>query len=211
MRCFFSLVAAISLTLAAPAWGTTMYFDFGDLAQQTAGDYNNITHLREPIADAIDSAGNGTGISLTVTDAFWPGSNTSGTTSPSGDATIFDAQATRDNLFGCITEFGGFTEPTGGFTLGGLSAAPGVSYTFTFFASRLGVSDNRETAYDVDGATSGIGYLNASNNHSEVAVVSNIEADMNGEIRVLVSPGPNNNNASGFYYLGAMKIVRNEP
>ena len=33
----------------------------------------------------------------------------------------------------------------------------------------------------------------------------------NGEIVVTVSPGPNNNNGSGFYYIGAMEIVRNDP
>lgn len=205
--------ASFTVTLHVSPSGAeqTILFDFGDIGQQTAGNYNNITHLQGPIGNAIDSAGIGTGISLTVTDAFWPGSNTSGTTSPSGDAAIFDPQATRDNLFGSVVDFGGFTEPTGGFTLGGLSTAPGVSYTFTFFAARLGVSDNRETAYAVVGANSNIAYLNASNNQTEVAIVSDIDADTNGEIVVTVSPGPNNNNSSGFYYLGAMKIDRNAP
>ena len=204
--------ASFTVTLNVTASGSqTLYFDFGDIGQQTSGNYNNVTHLQEPVANAIDNTGIGTGITLTVTDAFWPGSNTSGTTSPTGDAALFNAQATRDNLFGSTVDFGGFTEPTGGFTLGGLSTTPGVTYSFTFFAARLGVGDNRETAYAVAGATSATAYLDASNNQSAVTAVSDIAADANGEITVTVSPGPNNNNSSGFYYLGAMQIVRSEP
>ncbi|HRX83556.1 MAG TPA: PEP-CTERM sorting domain-containing protein [Phycisphaerae bacterium] len=199
-----SLIAVLSL--AVPASATTLFFDFGDIGQQTTGNYNNITHVQAPIADAIDDTGTHTGIALTVTDAFWPGSNTSGTTSPTGDAAMFDPQATRDNLFGSTVDFGGITEPTGGFTLSGLSTAPGVIYNFTFFGARLGVGDNRETAYDVAGATSATAFLNTSSNVSDVALVSGIAADVNGEIVVTVGPGPNNNNSSGFYYIGAMRI-----
>lgn len=202
----FSIVAGLLMVLAAPALGTTMYFDFGDVGQQTPGNYNNVTHLQAPIANVIDSAGNGTGIALAVTDAFWPGSNTGGTTTPTGAAAMFDPQATRDNLFGSTVAFGGFTEPTGGFTLTGMSTAPGVRYTFTFFGARMSVSDNRETAYEVAGGTSGVAYLNTSNNQSLVASVPSIAADANGEIVITVGPGPNNTNASGFYYIGAMRI-----
>lgn len=201
----------VTLNVTATGGGQTLWFDFGDIAQQTTGNYNNITHTQDPVANAIDDTGLATGIALTVTDAFWPGSNQSGTTSPTGDGAMFDAQATRDNLFGNTVDFGGFTEPTGGFTLSGLSTDSGVTYSFTFFAARLGVADNRETQYDVVGANSATGYLNAANNQSEVAVVANVAADANGEIVVTASPGPNNNNSSGFYYIGAVKVVRNDP
>ncbi len=205
--------ASFTVTLAVtPAGGPqTLYFDFGDPAQVTPGNYNNVTYQQQPIANAIDHAGNPTEITLTVTDAFWPGSNQNGTTSPSGDAAMFDAQATRDNLFGNTAPFGGFTEPTAGFKLAGLNAAPGVSYAFTFFGSRMGVSDIRETAYSVAGANSGVAYLNTSNNQTTVVTVAGIQADASGEILVSLAPGPNNNNASRFYYLGAMKVVRSAP
>jgi hypothetical protein len=168
-----------------------------------------VPHTQGPIANLIDSDGNPTGVSLTVTDLFWPGSNQNGTTSPSGDAAIFHPQATRDNLFGNTVIFGDFTEPTAAVTLEGLSTSPGVTYTFTFFGSRLSVSDNRETAFGVVGANSGVAYLNASNNVSQVATVSDIAPDAKGRIVVNLSPGPNNNNANRFYYLGAMRVVRN--
>ncbi len=203
--------ATVTLLVTPAGVSQTLYFDFGDAAQQTPGHYNNVTHLQSPIANVIDSTGTATGITLTVTDAFWPGANLSGTTSPTSAAAEFDPQATRDNLFGCTVTFGGYLEPTAAFTLGGLSTAPGVSYTFTFFASRMGVSDNRETRYFVSGADSGVAYLDASNNVGNVAVVANIHADPNGQIVVTLNPGPNNNNVSGFYYIGALKVVRNGP
>lgn len=205
MSRFISLVAVVAF--AVPAFGTTMYFDFGDQNQLTSGNYNNITHLQQPIADAIDSIGGLTGISLTITDAFYPGSNTGGTTTPTGDAAMFDVQATRDNLFGHTYDFPPQTaNPTGAFTLAGLSTAPGVTYDFTFFGSRMGVGDNRETAYDVAGDNSGLTYLNTANNATDVALVSGIAADANGEIVVTVSAGPNNTSANGFFYIGAMKV-----
>ncbi len=205
--------ASFTVTLhVTPAGGSqTLFFDFGDVGQQTPGNYNNVTHLQAPITNAIDNNGLATGITLTVTDAFWPGWNQSGITSPTGDAAIFDGLATRDSLFGCTVTFDGYLEPTAGFTLSGLSTTPGVTYTFTFFASRLGVTDNRETAYTVAGANTGVAYLDASNNVANVAVVAGIQPDAGGRITVALSPGPNNNNASGFYYIGALKVVRNGP
>jgi hypothetical protein len=200
----------VVLTVTPASGDQTLYFDFGDPGQPTAGNYNNFTTtFTGSYSNLIDDTGTNTGLSVTVTDDFYPGSNQSGTLSPSGDALIFDAQATRDNVFGHIIDFGGSgPNPTAGFTLSGLSTAAGDSYTFTFFASRLSVGDNRETQFDVIGANSGTVYLDPANNQSNVAVLSGIEADVNGEITVNLSPGPNNNNSFGFYYLGAMKLEK---
>lgn len=204
-----SFTVRLNLTPAVPP--QTLLFDFGIHSQQTAGNWNNVTDQQGSIAGVVDSQGNSTGISLTVTDAFWPGANTNGTTAPTGDAAIFDVQATRDSLFGNTVEFGGSTEPTAGFTLAGLSTDPGATYTFTFFASRMGASENRETAYGVAGANSGTAYLNPADNQDAVAVVSGIAPAANGTITVTLGPGPNNINPYGFYYLGAMRVVRNAP
>lgn len=194
----------LALFVAAPALGQSLYFDFGETAQTTAGNYNNITQAQDPIANAIDDSGAATGIALEITDAFWPGSNQSGTTTPSGDAAMFDVQATRDNLFGSTVLFGGIIEPTGGFTLSGLSS--GATYDFTFFACRDNVSDIRETAYEIVGANNATVYLDSSNNTTNVVTAAGLMADGNGQIVVTVGPGPNNNNSSGFYYIGAMKL-----
>lgn len=195
---------------AAPALANSLYFDFGDPGQTTPGNYNNMWHNGDypdppsPILDAVDDTGLGTGISLTCTDIFWPGTNYSGTTTPAGDALQFEADATRDNFFGSAVDFGGFTEPTGGFTLEGLD--PGLAYQFTFFASRMGVSDNREAYYTVSGGGSDTVYLDSANNTSEVAMTGMIFPDANGAMTIEVGPGPNNTNGSKFYYIGSMRI-----
>ncbi len=201
----------VTLRVTPAADTQIVFFDFGGAGLQTPGNYNNVTQVQSPVVNAIDSNGVATGISLTVTDAFWPGWNQDGTTSPTGDGAIFDPQATRDSLFGCTVTFSGHLEPTAAFALDGLSTAPGVSYTFTFYASRMGVTDNRETAYSVTGANSGLAYLNVANNVSNVAVVSDIQPDATGRITVSLGPGPNNTNFFGFYYIGALRVVRNGP
>lgn len=201
----FALIA-LCVCLAATASAASLFFDFGETAQPTGGNYNNISQAQLPIFNALDSLGNGTGISVEVTDQFWPGSNQSGTTTPAGDAAMFDPQATRDNLFGNTVAFGGFTEPTAQLTLSNLNTSGAISYNFTFFGSRMGVTDNRETAYAVTGATSATAYLNTSGNTSNVAIAAGVVPTAGGQITINIGPGPNNNNSSGFYYLGAMRI-----
>jgi hypothetical protein len=186
--------------------------DFGDPAQQTnTTGWNNIVSNAaggSSLANTVDSTGASTGVSMTLSDPFWPGSNQNGPTVPTGTAaTVFPAQATRDNLFGSVAAFGGFTEPTGGYLISGLDPSGNTTYKFTFFGSRTGVTDNRETAYMLDGGNSTTVYLNTSNNLSEVAIATGMVPDAGGNIALTVGPGPNNNNASGFYYIGAMQIV----
>lgn len=193
--------------IGAPAGAQELFYDFGETAQQTPGNYNNMTQAQIAILNSIDSSGNATGISMTVTDAFWPGSNQNGPTTPSGAAgAIFDPQATRDNLFGNTVVFGGSTEPTAAVLLGGLDATGNTQYSFTFFASRLGVTDIREAEYAVSGLNSSTVYLDASNNTSNVVVASGLIPDAAGQITIAMGPGPNNNNSSGFYYLGAIRM-----
>lgn len=196
----------LSICLAATASATSLFVDFGETTQPTGGNYNNISQAQLPIFNALDSLGNGTGIAIEVTDQFWPGSNQNGTTTPSGDAAMFDPQATRDNLFGNTVVFGGFTEPTAQLTLSNLDTSGAFSYTFTFFGSRTGVTDNRETAYAVAGSNNATAYLNTAGNTSNVAIAADILANAGGQVTIDIGPGPNNTNGSGFYYIGAMRI-----
>lgn len=202
------LAAAMTLTASLAVQAQTLFFDFGDPAQQTAGNYNNILISNGSTLNAIDSLGANTGISL-ASSGFNPGSNLNGTTAPTGAASIFDPQATRDNFFGHA--LGVFNQPNllplGVLTLTGLN--PLATYDFTFFASRTGVTDNRETKYEVVGLNSGFGLLDAANNTANVAAVSGISPDALGNLTVNVTMGPNNNNGTGFFYLGAMEIVVN--
>jgi hypothetical protein len=196
-----------ALVLAASAQANTLMFDFGEINTPTGSNYNNVTQSQLPIFNALDTTGAGTGIGL-VTSGFNPGSNTNGTLAPGGAAAIFNSEATRDNLFGHTVNFNQPAPlPLATLALTGLDGSGATSYDFVFFASRTGVSDVRETQYAITGANSGTGYLNTSNNTDNVAVVSGIIPNALGEVTIAVSPGPNNNNSSGFYYLGAMQIT----
>lgn len=202
-----TIAFAACAALVTAASGSVVGVDFGDINNTTPGNYNNVDHVQNPIFNMIDTDGNGTGYTLNVTDAFWPGSNQNGTATPGGDAAGIPTAATADNLFGSLVEFGGFLEPTGGVTIGGLDATGNTAYDFLFFGSRMGVSDNRETMYTATGANSAFALLDTANNTHNVALVSGIIADANGEITISVTAGPNNTNSSGFYYLGYLEFT----
>lgn len=184
----------------------TLMFDFGEATTPTGSNYNNVTQSQLPIFNALDTTGAGTGIGLT-TVGFNPGSNQSGTSTPGGAAAIFDPLATRDNLFGHTVNFNQPAPlPLATLTLSGLDPSGLTAYDFTFFASRMGVTDNREAQYAISGLNALTGYLDSAGNTDNVAVVAGIIPDAAGQVTIDVSPGPNNNNSSGFYYLGAMQI-----
>ncbi|HMP07737.1 MAG TPA: hypothetical protein PJ982_15405 [Lacipirellulaceae bacterium] len=203
------LALAAGVLTAPLALAATVNVDFGDSAQLSASPpYNNIV-VNAPsilsIANLADISGNPTGIGIAAA-GFFNGSNQNGTTAPSGAAAMFAASATRDNAFGHAGPFGGNPlTPQATVDLTGLN--PGWTYNFTFFGSRTGVSDIRDAKYDVNGANSGSAVLDASNNVSNVATVTGIAPTGAGTIQIVVGPGPNNNNGSLFYYLGAMQIV----
>lgn len=205
MKRYYTLaLASAFFAMVSSASAATIFFDFGETGQQTAGNYNDITQAQNPLFNTIDSSGNPTGIGLT-TSGFNPGSNQNGTTTPGAPANLFSPQATRDNLFGHTVNFNQPAPlPLGTLQLTGLN--PSSSYDFTFFGSRTGVTDNRETAYAITGSNNGTGLLDTSNNTSNVAIVTGIIPTALGGITINVSPGPNNNNSSGFFYLGAMRI-----
>ncbi len=128
------------------------------------------------------------------------GANTAGSTA----STAYPASATRDSLFGNVEAFGGLSDIIPEFRLSGLSSA--LVYRFTFYGSRMGVSDNREARYTVTGANSSHGDLDASNNVDGTVTVEGISPDEAGDIRIRITAGPNNNNANHFTYLGAMGL-----
>lgn len=185
------------------------YVDFSN-ANTTSGNWNNIVSTTVSqvgmTANLIDDSGVSTGAVITVTDSFNQ-INENGTTSP--DSSLpFPASATRDGFFGNDVLFNNALEPTGKLEITGLN--PSKYYSFKIFASRTGVSDNREAEYTVTGSNSLVGYLNASNNISNVCKVYNILPDSAGKITLNVKKGPNNNNGSGFYYLGALLMIKTD-
>ncbi len=80
-------------------------------------------------------------------------------------------------------------------------------YDFNFYGSRRDVGDNRETSYTVTGRYQPTTvYQNSSNNASEISSVKKVRPNQNGEITIVVTPGPNNNNGAKFFYLNVMTI-----
>lgn len=187
--------------------------DFGLSSQTTAGNWNNVTDSSTltSFTNLIDDSGASTGEVLTLTDVFDDDINGIGTQSP--DASLpFPSQATRDNFFGEDVDFTDTTlsnEPTGGFTLSGLEV--GKYYSFKIFASRTGVSDNRETLYTItgDGAQK-TATLDATNNTSNVAAIYNVQPNVSGKITIEATTGVNNTNSFGFYYLGAIEMTKTD-
>src|SRR6185369_1217487 len=96
---------------------------------------------------------------------------------------------------------------------------PKLRYDLTFFASKTTVGQTYETSYIVNGEGPGqTVFLEPANNQSNVAVVSNVSpyATTNGPITagslyVSLSPGPNNNNPSHIYMIGAVRLVVHVP
>ena len=143
---------------------------------------------------------------LSVTDAFYNGFNTNGTTAPTGDAAIFVQNATSDNFFCNGAVWGSVAaNPEAIITLSGMN--PAKYYTFTVFASRTGVTNIRDAKYTFTGASGAkSANLNASNNASNVAVVIDVVPNADGTVVFKSEPGPDNNSAEKFFFLGAMKI-----
>lgn len=203
------IVSSIAIaSICGSAVADVVLIDFGreDL-QSDPTSYNNIYNANQSIGNAIDHNGVFTGMGIDVVDPFFQNGEPSslGTESPMGDAAQFAANATDDYFFGHTGAFAGEdTNPVGIVEFSNLNA--NRSYSFTIFASRTGVSDNREAQYNMLGGNIGVGSLNSSNNESEVLVIEGMLANDDGIISLSVFKGPNNDNGNGFYYLGAIRI-----
>lgn len=197
--------AAMACTTAS---AETLLFDFGRTDRQSdPNQFNNFIPAVASIPNTINDAGNPSGISAEIVDAFFNTGEPSqlGTESPTGVAAQFGADATDDYFFGHTTAFAG-ADPNPLAIIEFGNFAPTDLVTFTIFSSRANVTDNRETQFDVIGGNGASGALNPSNNDSAVLVIPGITPDGAGNISLNVSPGLNNDNTNGFYYLNAIRI-----
>jgi hypothetical protein len=176
--------------------------DFGSRA--SSGTWNNLSVPTggQVLSDLVNTEGNSTGISLSVHDTF-TGINETGSTTPNSALGI-ESNGSSDSFFGSVGLHGGVSEPTGGVTLGGLSI--NSNYILSFFASRDGVTDNRETQYTITGASTTPVSLDAANNTSNMVTASKMVPAANGTIKIDVAPGVNNTNSLKYYYLGVMRV-----
>jgi hypothetical protein len=225
MRFFKRLLIAASVA-AAPsvtAYGAQVLVDFGDAATPTSTadslgrSWNNITPANDTAANFIlnNAGGTDSGYRLSISNP--PGTtnavgfnsaNTNGTTAPTGAAAShgYPSSATRDSLYGNMVSFNGLVVEAVRLTLSNLN--PSELYNFDFFASRTGAGgDNRETEYHVTGGNANTSvFLNASENTGNIASLTGVSPDGSNQIVIDVDPGPNNNNANRFFYLGVLEV-----
>ena len=182
----------------------TIYIDPTSGGGYIGSGWNGISFLAKDASLSLTTSNDlASGIQATVITEL-AGANSNGSTSPSGDAAEF-APAGGDSVYGCDVTFSGNLAPEGIVLFSGLNT--NVAYHFTMYASRMGVTDNREAEYTLSGAETNSVVLNAAANSSQVVVVSNVYSDAEGKIEFKVAGGPGNNNSYGFYYLSAMKIM----
>ncbi len=203
------LVGWACVCMAGLAWGQarSVYIDAN--GNNGPSNWNNLSFSTvNASALLVDSLTNGTGIRATVTVRL-NGGNNNASAAPVGDAAEF-APASTNNAYGHTTTWSD-TPPIlfGEMVFSNLN--PTVAYTFTFYASRMSVSDIRDARYIVTGANSGTNVLNASNNNSATVAVADIYPDAAGVVTLRIEPGPDNNDGNGFYYITAMKFVYTEP
>jgi hypothetical protein len=151
------------------------------------------------LSNLVTTSNRSTGQSLVMLSRFQNVNETGTLSFP-----IWPQDATRVSLYGNTEIYDGLANVFPAFKLTGLN--PRLRYNFTFYASRMGANDNRETGYTVRGANSGFAALNPANNITNRAAVTGIQPDRNGEISVHLGPTPNNNNTNHFTYLGVMKV-----
>jgi len=194
------IVVLVVAVLTCGAGAAPILFDFGDADPPLPGW--NIVFAEfvtgDTITDAVDANGAPTSVDLALSGTR--GLNAAGTTASS----VYPSFATSDNAFGSIGLHGGYATPNMSVVLSDLDV--NLQYRFVFFASRAGVSDNREAQYTVTGADSDVVYLDAANNIDTTVTTAAITPSASGEISVDITAGPNNSNSLQYYYLGVMEV-----
>ena len=184
--------------------GDIIYIDFGDASTVTPGNCNNITSTYGRIYNAINDNGEFTRVDIEITDRF-NGVDPNGTQTPH-PALELPQETTRDSFYGNDVLFDGRIEPTAQIVISDLD--PSMSYGLSFFASRMGVSDNCQTQYTISGKDTFIEtlYLNPANNTDADVQTRPIQPTVEGDITIDIQKGPGNNNSYGFIYLGSITI-----
>ncbi len=206
------LATAGLLLTSGSTQAQTYLIDFGGASTTSHGPipndpafyWNNVNNTLGATSDGvlanlITTMNSTSSISLVMVSRF-NGANENGTQA----SLEYPVNATRDSLFGNTGAHGGLTDIYPSFKLTGLD--PGTKYAFTFYASRTGVGDNRETGYTITGGNSGFAALEPANNIDNTASVADITPDGAGEIRIDIGPTENNNNSVKYTYLGILQV-----
>lgn len=117
-------------------------------------------------------------------------------------------EVTQDSFWGNAGDtFSGQNIVTGSFLLSDLN--PNQAYDFSMLASRLYVSDNRDTYIEAEGVTTEKASVNSASNTTQLAQVERIQPQPDGTIKLTIGAGNSNNNANKFFYINALRIKQN--
>lgn len=181
----------LSLVTSLAAQVTTLYIDAYDKPASNA--WNRVNFLATGnYSNLVDSTAAAIPVWFQVTSKC-VSYNSASANPPTGDAAEF-APAGQTQCYGQST-------PSVAIVRG---LDPACVYSFTFYASRIGVSDNRDTRFAAVGGNGGTNILAVANNTSQVAVVPYIRPTAAGEITITIDKGPANN--SGYFFFLGMKI-----
>ncbi|SOC78767.1 Ig-like domain (group 2) [Salinimicrobium sediminis] len=179
-----------------------VYINFGN-SSTTAGWNTLSSFLEDATVPNLTYANNEfTGIELAVESRF-NGINTNGEKVTTTDFDMPEGVSGTSFFGNAKAEWAGMLIEKGVLKLTGFEGDQ--TYEFCFFGSRT-ATDNRETQYTVIGENTETASLDAASNTDEIACVTGIKANSNGEIIIEVTAGPNNTNNNGFFYLNAMRI-----
>lgn len=184
-----------------------------------AAEGNVAVNAGEHLGNLVDTAGNSTGIDLTITGGFATNGKLQGGLLNPDSAMLGDlavATATQDYFFSSADgePGGGNDDRPGGFMLEGLD--PALAYDFRFFGSR-NTTQSRDTEYLVTGANSKSGVLQTSGvnigvdgsydgNDDEVVTIAGIRPDQFGQVFVDLTV-----RRGTFAYLNAMEVTVSVP
>ena len=173
----------------------------------TNSEWNNFTNAGTPSGSSVqlnDIEGNATDVTIALKSAF-NGTNTEGVASTNTVLNMTSQESYSAFWAQALNTSGTTNKASAGFVISGLKA--NYVYDFVVFGSRKNQTDNRETSYRFVGSNEEEGLLNCSSNAPEVAVVSGVSPDANGQIELIIAPGANNNNSVKYYYINAMQIT----
>lgn len=208
-RVMASTLLAASLL---PCSAQTFLFDFGGANTTINGPSpDDPVNYWNNVGLTVGQSNTGQLLNLVTTDnsvtsvglmmiSRFNGANENGTLT----STLYPSDATRDSLFGNTELFSGSANIFPSFKLTGLN--PATAYNFTFYASRTGATDNRETGYTLTGGNTGFAALNASANENNFVTAFGINPSASGEITIAIAPTANNVNQYHFTYLGVMQV-----
>ena len=178
---------------------SAMYIDFnsgtGDRISNPNSIWNQtnkIPALNDVYGPFKDSTGKTSTISLNMTSAW----NVGNPTNESGQRTGNNSGVYPDTVM--MSAYWTSTIPQS-FNITGLDTSKNRVYSFTFFGSRGGVTDNRTTVYTANGISVS---LNAANNSQNTVTINGLKPNAQGIIPVTLQNGT----GSSFGYINAMVI-----